>query len=77
MSVFVGSRCPDCGGVEETVTDGQGNVLYIRDTCTCHGIDPHTPTGLYEECLRKEAERKQMNERYEHRLTEVITPNGG
>jgi len=72
MSVFVGSRCPDCGGVEETVTDGQGNVLYIRDTCTCHGIGPHTPTGLYEECFRKKAERKQMNEQLEHLLMKTV-----
>ena len=77
MSVFVGSRCPDCGGVEETVTDGQGGVIYVRDTCTCHGVGPHTPVALRQECLRKEAERKKMNKRLERWLTEIKEKKNG
>lgn len=35
MSVFT-RRCNLCGGSEETVTDGKGSIVYVRNTCTCH-----------------------------------------
>ena len=77
MSVFTGNRCPNCGGVEETITDSHGHVLYIRDTCTCHGVGPYTPAALRQECFRKEAERKRMNEQYERWLTEIKEEKSG